>query len=411
MNRLFASKRIFTGVLLAGLFSAGFAQQQPVLQLVESIPEETILDNPDIPNAPEVWAQMIQNAQSTLEIEQFYVSSQVGEAMEAVIRDIIAAAARGVKVRLIADKKMYRTYPEFIDILGKIPNIETRLIDFGAIARGIQHAKFFIADGKDMFLGSQNFDWRALTHIHELGLRIRHTGIIDIYREVFALDWNLAGAGANASAVAVPHRSYRLPFRVFDGEADTIIFFPTYSPAGWIPDSTLWDEPNIVQLIDKAKSEVYLQFLSYSAKGRGKESSLALDDAVRRAAARGVKIRLIVADWSKGTEAVKSLKSLSTLANVEVKFSSIPDWSKGYVPFGRVEHLKFIVADRRIFWLGTSNAERSYFYSSRNLGMIVSYKPMAERLAQIFLKGWFGPYTSLVQDGVDYPAREHGEKK
>jgi len=65
MNRLFASKRIFTGVLLAGLFSAGFAQQQPVLQLVESIPEETILDNPDIPNAPEVWAQMIQNAQST----------------------------------------------------------------------------------------------------------------------------------------------------------------------------------------------------------------------------------------------------------------------------------------------------------------------------------------------------------
>ena len=410
MNRLLDSKRTFICVLLAVLFSTGTAQQQPVLQFVESIPEETVLDNADIPNAPEVWAQMMQSAQSTLDIEQFYVSSKTGEAMEAVIGDIVAAAARGVKVRLIADKKMYRTYPEFVDSLGKTPNIETRLIDFGAIAKGIQHAKFFIVDGGDMFLGSQNFDWRALTQIHELGLRIRHAGIIDIYRDVFALDWDLAGAGTNAPAVTVPRRSYEVPFRVFDGTVDTIVFFPTYSPAGWIPDSALWDEPNMIQLIDRAQSEVYLQFLSYSPKGRGRETPLALDDAVRRAAARGVRIRLIVADWSKGTEAVKSLKSLSMLANVEVKFSSIPDCSKGYVPFGRVEHCKFIVADRKTFWLGTSNAERSYFYSSRNLGIIVSHKPMAERLVQIFLKSWFGPYTSPVRDGMEYPAREHGEK-
>ncbi|MCX6138151.1 MAG: phospholipase D-like domain-containing protein [Ignavibacteriales bacterium] len=399
-------------ILCAACFlNESIAQQYPALQFVESIPVETILDNADIPNAPDVWHEMISSSQRTLDIEQFYVSTQVGEAMEPVLTDIRDAAARGVRVRLIADAKMHATYPETVDSLGKEKNIETRVIDFGAVAKGIQHAKYFIVDGKDMFLGSQNFDWRALSHIHELGLRIRHEGIIRAYQDVFSLDWNLAEKGTDPVKIDVPHHSYPVPFRVSDGTSDTVVFFPTFSPRNWIPDSTLWDETQMVRLIDGAEKEVSLQFLSYSPRGRGKDPYTALDQAIRCAANRGVLVRMIVADWSKGTEAVKFLQSLSSVQNIEVKFSSIPDWSGGYVPFGRVEHCKFIVADRKKFWLGTSNGERSYFYSSRNLGIVVFHRPLANRLTGIFEKSWFGPYTSLVREGFDYAPREHGEKK
>ena len=86
----------------------------------------------------------------------------------------------------------YKTYPESIDSLGHHGNIETRLINFGAIAGGIQHSKYFIVDRKEVFVGSQNFDWRSLEHIHELGLRINNKEIAGVYGDIFDLDWQLA---------------------------------------------------------------------------------------------------------------------------------------------------------------------------------------------------------------------------
>jgi phosphatidylserine/phosphatidylglycerophosphate/cardiolipin synthase-like enzyme len=172
----------------------------------------------------------------------------------------------------------------------------------------------------------------------------------------------------------------------------------------------LWDEPNIIKLIDGAKSEVSLQFLGYSTLSRDKSIYKNLDDALRRAASHGVKVRLLVSDWEKGTPAQKPLKELSQVPNIEVKFSVIPEWSGGYVSYARVEHCKFIVADSSTFWLGTSNAEKSYFYTSRNLGVIVKSKTLGAMLRRVFMKSWDGPYAELVRQDVKYEKREHGEK-
>lgn len=409
-------KRFLIVALLVSFLSVPlYSQRLSDFELVESVPVETILDNPDIRNTHEVWLEMINGATTSLDIEQFYISNKPGEPLEDILNAIIVAAERGVKVRIIVDARMYKTYPQTVDSLGKYKNISTRIIDFGKLAShdgqagGIQHAKYFIVDGQEIFLGSQNFDWRALKHIHELGVHIKHSDAIKMYQEVFDLDWILSEKNDPSLVQQFLHmQHFKTPLIVVENAGDTLKFTPTYSPKGFIPDSTLWDERQIVSLIDNAQSSVLCQFLSYSPVGRDRSPYSVLDDALRRVAKRGVKVRMIVADWQKGTEAVQYLKTLSQVPNIEVKFSSIPDWSGGYISYARVEHCKYIVVDSSSFWLGTSNGEKSYFHTSRNLGVIVRYPRLTVRLNKIFMKSWDGPYTELIKPEKEYEPKQHG---
>ena len=105
MNRI-----IIISALLLNYLS--YTQVVQNIELVESIPVETTLDNPDIRNTLEVWLEMINSAETTLDIEQFYISNEKGEPLDIILGAIIAAGKRGVKVRIIIDSKMYKTYPE-----------------------------------------------------------------------------------------------------------------------------------------------------------------------------------------------------------------------------------------------------------------------------------------------------------
>ena len=407
--------RVILSLLLLEILHSPWLGAQPAghpdFELVESTPIGTILDNPDIRNAHEVWLDMINAARSTLDIEEFYISNQSGEPLEDIIAAIEQAADRQVAVRIIAETKFYKTYPETIERLRKNHNIEVRLIDLGKLTGGIQHAKYFIVDNTSTYLGSQNFDWRSLKHIHELGIRIKNAEATRVFLDIFNLDWKLAEVSDRAAAAALvkPH-TYGAPLRSVSGE-DTILYTPTCSPIGLIPDSTRWDEPNIVRLIDDAQEGVSLQFLTYDTRSRGGSDYTVLDNALRRAAARNVKVRLLVADWEKGTASETSLKELAKVPNVEVKFSDIPEWSGGYVSFARVEHCKFIIADSSAFWLGTANAEKSYFYATRNVGVVARNAKLAATMQRIFFKSWDGPYTERVEPGKTYTRREHGEKQ
>jgi phosphatidylserine/phosphatidylglycerophosphate/cardiolipin synthase-like enzyme len=386
--------------------------QQPGLsdiEIVESVPTGTSLDNPDIRDAGEVWLEMIHGAQHTLDIEQFYVSVKPGETIDTVIGAVVAAARRGVQVRFIVDNRLHRTYPRPVDSLGTFPNISVRVIDYGRIAGGIQHAKFFIVDGQSVYLGSQNFDWRSLTHIHELGLRIRSTPIADAFARIFGIDWALADTAGTPSAVpdgspAPP----RVQVPVLLGPEDTVFLTPTWSPPTHIPDRSLWDETQIVRLIDGARQDLTLQFLTYSPVTRKEGLYRVIDDALRRAAERGVAVKMIVADWEKATTAEPYLRELSAVPNIEVRFSVIPEWSGGYVAFARVEHCKYIVADGRRFWLGSSNCEKNYFYGSRNVGLIGESPALAGQLRQIFRKSWDSPYLEPIGPAGTSTPREHG---
>jgi phosphatidylserine/phosphatidylglycerophosphate/cardiolipin synthase-like enzyme len=325
-----------------------------------------------------------------------------------------------VRVRLVLDRGMHDTYPRTADSLDRLPGIEVRTIDIRKLTgSGVQHSKFFIADGEQTFLGSQNFDWRALKHIHEMGVRIRDASIAADFGRVFESDWaagvsvDTTGAGAEAPraldpgvAAAPPER---LPVALLRAPGDTARVWTSYSPRGFIPDSMRWDRDAIVRLLDGAPREIAVQLLTYGS-GEGERRDDTLDRALRRAAGRGVSVKLLVSDWMAGRPAMKELESLAAVKNVEVKLSVIPEWSGGYIPFARVDHCKYAAVDGERLWVGTSNWEPGYFRGSRNLAVTIENRAIASQARATFETSWRSGDNVVVREGATYTPRVHGEK-
>lgn len=386
----------------------------PAIRLVATIPVESAIGDRTMPRTAETWVEMIDGAQRTLELEHFYLSHWPGEATGPVIDAIGRAARRGVKVRILLDVRFHATYPHPADSLGRVTGIELRWLDMKKISGGgVQHAKFMVVDGMHVFVGSQNFDWRALKHIHELGVRVRDARIAGAYQRVFEYDWKAAAPDAapvvagSAGRLSQAARAM-LPLRLVQSEGDTALVWPTFSPIGHIPDSSLWDLDHIVRLLDSARSEVVLQALSYGS-GRGSERDSTLDLALRRAADRGVKVRLLISDWEADNARIGDLQRLSQVPNVEAKLSSVPEWSGGYIPFARVEHCKYLVVDTLWTWVGTSNWEPDYFHTSRNAALAMQNRPLALQARKMFETGWRAPTARVVNATEKYKPKIHRE--
>jgi len=394
-------------IILLITFSALFANS---IELVESIPVGTTLDNKDIRNTPKVWLEMINSARSTLDFGQFYISHKEGEALSPILDAVKAAADRGVNVRFVIDGNMYKTYPETADMLDKHVNIDVHVYNLSTITGGVLHAKYFIVDDEAMFIGSQNFDWRALKHIHELGLKIESEELIKFYKDLFELDWSLSAKDANTDAllsnIELSGGTYKVDMT--DKVYGDMTIIPTASNQRIIYKPANMDEIHIVRCIDEAKEKIQIQLLSYSPLSRDGLYG-EMDFALRRAAARGVQVEMILSDWNFYSPRIEYIKSLHAIPNINVKFSTIPKAKEGYIGYARVEHCKFMVVDNKQLWMGTSNWSKSYFHKGRNLGVIVQNDNVAKRVSEIFLKSWNSKYCHLVELGKEYQRKEIGE--
>lgn len=366
------------------------------IELVESAPAETTLDHPDVPNAADVWVAMIDGAHRTVDFAEFYASEaeqkdHVASKLTPVVAAIERAVARGVRVRFLADSVFAPKYPDTLERLRRA-GVTVRILDFGKRGGGILHAKYFVVDGVESFLGSQNFDWRALDHIQEMGVHVTSPVIAGALLDLLDTDWELAG-GAPADTRVARHvgPSAATPVQALGGERITLVG----SPKGWLPHEPSWDLPKLVAMLDGATRAVDLQVLTYKTKERDGSPFPTLDDALRRAAARGVHVRLLVSDWSSkpGSDARGMLDSLAQVPNVEVRVLTIPKHSSGDIPFARVAHAKYLTVDAARAWVGTSNWEGDYFTKSRNVGVIVEGGALPGRLDRIFEDGWSGAYA------------------
>lgn len=400
--------RIKITIVLLILSSTALFSQVNNIELVESIPVETNLDSPDIRNTLEVWLEMINSAQKTIDIEQFYISNEKGEPLDTVLNAIIAVSNRGVKVRIIIDAGMYQTYPETADELDKYDNIEVRKIDIKSLTGGIQHSKYFIIDGKEVFLGSQNFDWRALKHIHELGVRIESSVALK-YLSIFNMDWDYSLYNDGGSLITDSTIVYAIRKNsqlIYTALYDTINPIAVFSPKKYSFEDiySKWDLSSILEMIAGAKSEITLQFLSYNPvtkEGYWEE----VDTALISASKRGVKVKLLVSDWNLSNTAVEHFKELIQYPNFEVRYTAIPDYSGGPIPYARVEHCKYIAADDYC-WIGTSNMSYDYFYESRNVGLIVVSDNFTKRVREIFYKSWDSEYANKIETTGEYTPRK-----
>jgi phosphatidylserine/phosphatidylglycerophosphate/cardiolipin synthase-like enzyme len=373
---------------------------RPAFELVESAPIETSLDHPAIRNADVVWVELIDAAKRSLDFGEFYASDQAGSRLSKVVEALERAAERGVAVRFLVDQKFTSAYPETIERLKRAKGAAVRVLDLSSTTRGVLHAKYFVVDGETVYLGSQNFDWRSLEHIQELGVRLAQPDVARAVQAVFELDWRAAG-GEKIDWKSAPAIAGSFPVRVGEG-ADAVLVTPVFSPEPMLPPGAAWDLPKLVEWIDAAKESVRVQLLTYRAKSRDGGEFAELEGALRRAAARGVKVQLLCADWCKRKGTIEGLQALEPLDHLEVRLATIPPWSGGFIPFARVCHAKYCVIDGTRAWIGTSNWERDYFSASRNLGLLIEGASVGGELERFFASLWDSPYCAAVDPKAVY---------
>ena len=346
-------------LLLLGLLVSA----APEIQLIESIPTEVPANSPQIADAAPRWVAMFDSAQTSIDIASFYISpSDRRDALDPVWDSLRKAVDRGVQLRVLVDFSFSDKYPEPLKELETWPNTLLKRIDYSP---GVMHAKYFIVDKKEAFVGSQNFDYRALEHIFELGMHIREEPLVQSIARIFALDW---GEDLSSS-----------PPKTDDD------IFVVASPPQSLPPEVSHDLPHILSLIQSAKKTLRLQFLSYNNQTRSKESWTVLDDALIATVQRGVRVELMVSDWAiKGSKG-RSLEKLRA-NGITVHVASVPEHSSGPIPFARTIHAKTIISDRSRCWLGTSNASKGYFTTSRNIGLVIHNQELCLQMDDFFMR-------------------------
>lgn len=397
---------VFACLALAGAAHAAPAKPSPpALALGESRPVESPLGNPALPTAQSVWVEMIRGARRTLDLEEFYFTHREGEALQPVLDEIGRAAARGVQVRLLLDAAMSHTYPQPSDSMAHLANVAVRTVDYRRLAGGVQHSKYFVVDGADAWIGSQNLDWRSLEQIHELGIRVREPRLAQVIGAVFATDW--AASDTTQPFTPGPAQTVQWPIHVTQAPGHTVPVWLGASPRSTTPGGIPWDRDLIVERLAAAKHDVVIQTMQYGVRSHGAADST-LHLALIAAAARGVHVRLVVADWAIGGANEPAMHDLAA-RGVEVKISRVPEWSKGYVSFSRVEHCKYMVVDGEWLWIGTSNWEPSYFLTTRNLGLTIHDPALAAQAAAVFRASWEAPTAVVYGPDTKLPPRVHGE--
>ena len=337
-------------------------------EVVLTVPVETEVGVAGLRSTGEVWLDLIQNAKSNIDIEHFYLSDEPGESLEPVLKALKDAAKRGVEVRLLLDKKFFATYPEPALSLGKLSHFTFKTIDFEKVAGGVQHAKFMIVDGNRFYVGSANMDWRALKHIHEVGIAGDSLAVVEKLQSVFTWDWGNS---------ALPVRGQN------NGNIKVVASPDTQLPAG-----VSHNLPEILSLLNGANSEIELSVYELSTKVYGDPTGkwTILFDALAQAVARGVTVNVVM-DESKFKADEKALANLRA-KGVNLRLVRFPTFSGGEIPYARVLHSKFLIVDRKRAWVGTDNWSKNYFYNSRGVGLILNDDAIIRPLQMVFEKLW-----------------------
>jgi phosphatidylserine/phosphatidylglycerophosphate/cardiolipin synthase-like enzyme len=389
---------------LAGMTTTAPARAEfsiPGFELVQTAPVETPLHSDDLRSAAVVWTELFDNARREIVIGQFYAVNKPGSAFEKVVEHLTAAGKRGVKIRFLLDQKgVGLSEQSTIDQLKAIPNLELRILDFNKLTgNGIIHAKYMVVDGATAYVGSQNFDWRSFEHIHETGLRITDAKVVGQVLAIFNQDWRaqaLTAQGMKAPALNVGNQA---------GDIHQGAFLLA-SPNQYNPSGVGNSETGLPALLAEAKSEVRIQLLDYAPLSYGPKGTrpyyAVIDNAVRAAANRGVKIKLMVSNWNLEQPALPYLKSLAVLPNVEIRVVTLPVASTGFIPFARVIHSKTMVIDNQVAWVGTSNWSGGYMDLSRNLEVVMRNEKMAQRLAALQEQTWSSPYALALDINKQY---------
>lgn len=401
------------------------------LRIVETIPanisfgEDTIYPLSTF----RAWKSLIQNAQEELYVAAYKSSLQgkhvLGDSAKyySVEGDAIYNTLMSVGKSRKVNVRMIENYPpkdkgDNADgvILENFGAVTRKSIDISEyMGRGKMHSKFLVADRKSFYLGSANLDWRSLNQKMELGVLVEDCDCLgEDMHNIFHVLWDLKNKGIEENGALKVKAAYNKesPLDVQIQGTKAQVYIAT-SPKELNNPRRTWDLDAIVSEIDAAKKFIDIHVMDYFPLfiyRNPKVHFANIDDAIRRAVVRGVKIRFLAAALHYpdiGTRFLKSLESLNGFhanGTMEVKIFKVPRTNIESIVINRERrtHNKFMVTESAGI-IGTSNWSGDYFMGGTTGAAIVirqtgEKRPFVDELQDIFIRDWDSEYAHPLDE-------------
>ncbi|XP_070370553.1 5'-3' exonuclease PLD4 isoform X1 [Equus asinus] len=396
------------------------------LVLVESIPQDlpSPAGSPWAQPLAQAWLQLLDAAQESVHVASYYwsltgpdigvndSSSQQGEALLQKLQQLLD---RNISLVVATSSPTLAKESTDLQVLAA-RGAQVRRVPMRQLTGGVLHSKFWVVDGRHVYVGSANMDWRSLTQVKELGAIIYNCSrLARDLEKTFQTYWVL-GAPKAVLPKAWPgnfssHINRFQPLREhFEGVPTTAYF--SASPPALCPRGRTRDLDALLAVMGAAREFIYISVMEYFPTTRFRHPARywpVLDTALRGAAfSWGVHVRLLVSCWlNTDPRMFPFLRSLQALSNpkagvsVDVKVFIVPMRNHTNIPFSRVNHSKFMVTEKAAY-IGTSNWSEDYFSSTSGVGLVVSQRPSSarlgvttvqEQLRQLFERDWSSPYA------------------
>ncbi|KAK7153459.1 hypothetical protein R3I93_011391 [Phoxinus phoxinus] len=368
----------------------------------------------------EAWKDLLSSATEQIDVASFYwsltaddinVNSSTDRAGREILEEFRALPSRNVSVRVVTSIPTVARNSTDLKVL-KENGIQIRRVNFGRLTKGILHTKFWIVDGKHVYIGSANMDWRSLTQVKELGVVIYNsTGLAADLHKIFQSYWVMGRSNASlpdpwpSSYETSINQEHPLPLEL-SGVASRV--YITASPPAFCPVSRTRDLDAILSAIGDARDFIHVAVMEFYPASKYFHHHgywPVIEDALKRAAfERNVSVSLLVSCGRDTDPSVwpflRSLDALRSPAlniNIAVRLFIIPVGNQSHIPYTRVNHNKYMVTDR-VAYVGTSNWSADYFNSTAGVGLVVSQDALQgnsfhHELRAVFERDWSSPFS------------------
>ncbi|XP_022224436.2 5'-3' exonuclease PLD3 [Drosophila obscura] len=404
------------------------------IQLVESIPIGLNYSDgsPRFLSTFEAWQQLLDSAKESLDIASFYWTLRAQDTPG--VNDTSTQQGEEIFKRFLNNRNGGSNTPRLNIRIAQSepssvsPNEDTKLLASNGAAEvvsvsfpkyfggGVLHTKLWIVDEQHFYLGSANMDWRALTQVKEMGILAQNCpqltkDVAKIFKEYWYLGKSTDAKIPNWNWDYSTNYNLRSPMILNVNSNTTMEGFLSSSPPPLSANGRTNDLEAILSTIDSAITYVNIAVMDYYPLiiyGQHPKYWPYIDDALRRAAVeRGVAVKLLISWWKHSNPSEnKYLKSLLDLnskrdkIDIQIRRFIVPtDASQEKIPFGRVNHNKYMVTDR-VAYIGTSNWSGDYFTDTAGIGLVLretheteQTKTLRSDLRNVFERDWNSPYA------------------
>jgi len=404
--------------------------------LVESIPEGIYTNGTGTMRTFDAFQDLIINAKHKIQIASSYWSLRASDTNTdpttepstregEFIYQLLLRRARddGIKIQIAQNQN--DSYMPDLDTteLAALDNVEVKSLNFTRlVGAGILHTKMMLVDGEHFYVGSNNFDWRSLTQVKEMGVLTANCPKLGADMEkLFSIYWMVGGDEAfipdSWPAELDTNITRKSPLELTSMDMSVYL---SSSPRRLCTENRDTDFDSILKAINNAEKFVYVAVMDYFPVtiyqkdiGYFPWIDMALRDA---AVERKVDVRLLLSNWtSTRPEMLNYLESLTVISQpkkhiaIRGRYFKVPvSESQAKIPFARVNHNKYIITDKEAIIM-TSNWSADYFLYTGGIGFGFTPKvdtatnktdPGAEgtrlhnQLRDVFVRDWTSPYAS-----------------